>query len=90
MPLRWLILILALVLVAMMSVVLVRAETIRLHYQLSQLDSRADVLRQEIVEKQLELERLRNPKLIRARLTQWRLGESPNGRDVSERRPEQP
>ena len=72
---RSLILLLALVLVAMMTIVLLRAETTRLHYELSQLDSRAGVLHQELAEKELERERLRNPALIRAKLAELRLGE---------------
>jgi sensor domain CHASE-containing protein len=71
MPLRWLILILAALLVAMMTVVVLRAETSRLHYGLSQLDQRAEVLRQELREKELELARLRNPAVIRAKLAEW-------------------
>ena len=74
MPLRWLILVLAMVLLAMMAVVLLRAETTRLHYELSQFDRRAEVLRQELREKELELARLRNPALIRAKLDELRLG----------------
>jgi uncharacterized membrane protein len=74
MPLRTLILLLAIILVAMMTVVLLRAETTRRHYELSQLDRRAEVLRQELAEKELELERLRNPALIRAKLAELRLG----------------
>ena len=69
------IVLLAMVLVAMMSVVLLRAETTRLHYELSQLDRRERILRQELAEKELELERLRNPALIRAKLAELRLGE---------------
>jgi hypothetical protein len=73
MPLRGLLLALATVLVAMMAVVLLRAETARLHYAVSQLDRRAAVLRQELREKELELARLRNPAVIRAKLAEWRL-----------------
>ena len=74
MPLRWLILILALILVAMMSVVITRAEITRLNYEISRLDQRAEILRMEIAEKELELERLRNPAVIRNRLAEFRLG----------------
>ena len=73
MPLRWLILMLGMALVAMMAVVLLRAETARLNYELSQLDRRAEILRLELTEKELELERLRNPAVIRARLAELRL-----------------
>lgn len=75
MPLRWLILMLGIALVAMMTVVLLRAETTRLNYELSQLDRRAEILRLELTEKELELERLRNPAVIRARLAELRLAE---------------
>jgi sensor domain CHASE-containing protein len=73
MPLRWLILILAVVLVAMMAVVVLRAETTRLNYELSQFDRRAEILQLELMEKELELERLRNPALIRTKLAELRL-----------------
>jgi len=74
MPLRWLILVLATILVALMAVVVLRAEVTRLHYELSQLDRRAEALRQEACEKELELARLRSPAIIRARLAELRLG----------------
>jgi hypothetical protein len=90
MPLRSLILVLVLVLAALMSVVLLRAETTRLHYELSQLDQRAEVLRQELNEKQLELERLRNPALIRAKLAELRLGVEPRGRRSTGRAVDEP
>lgn len=73
MPVRWLILMLALVLAAMMCIVITRTEITRLHYELSRLDQRSEILRMEIAEKELELERLRNPAVIRARLAEWRL-----------------
>jgi hypothetical protein len=76
MSLRSLIVLLAMVLAAMMTVVLLRAEATRLHYELVQLDRRAGVLRQELAEKELEVERLRNPALIRAKLAELRLGGS--------------
>lgn len=77
MPLRWLILILALILTAMMCVVITRAEITRLNYEISQLDQRGEILRMEIAEKELELERLRNPAVIRAHLAEWRLEGQP-------------
>ena len=72
MPLRWLIAVLATILMGLLAVVTLRAEATRLHYQLSQLDRRAQVLRQELREKELELARLHNPALIRAKLNAWR------------------
>jgi hypothetical protein len=49
----------------MLAVVVLRAETTRLHYERSQLDRQADVLRREIEEGKLELARLRDPALLR-------------------------
>ena len=72
MPLRSLVLLLATVLAAVIAVVALRGETTRLHYQLSKLDRRAEVLRQELREKELELVRLRNPSLIRRKLDELR------------------
>jgi sensor domain CHASE-containing protein len=87
MPLRWLILVLVVVLVALLAVVVLRAETTRLHYELSQFDRREAVLRLELNEKELELERLRNPALIRAKLAELRLGGQADEMDTSGRRP---
>jgi len=87
MPLRWLILVLVVVLVALLAVVLLRAETTRLHYELSQFDRRETVLRLELIEKELELERLRNPALIRAKLAELRLAGQADETDTSGRRP---
>jgi len=84
MPLRWLVLVLATVLVAMMAVVFLRAEAARLHYDLSQLEHRAQVLRQELREKEIELARLRNPALIRAKLAELRLH---SGKGDEQRKP---
>ena len=86
MPLRWLILVLAATLTAAMTVVILRAETTRLHYQLSQLDQRAAVLQQELREKGLELARLRNPAVMRAKLAELRLQQvSADGRSQTGR-----
>ena len=87
MPLKWLTLLLVVVLVALMAVVLLRAETTRLHYELSRFDRQAAVLRLELVEKELELERLRNPALIRAKLAELRLAGPADETRVSGWRP---
>ena len=79
MSLKWLIPVLVAALVGMMAVVLLRAEVTRRHYELSQLDRQADVLRQELREKQLELARLRSPAVIRAKLAALRLREDSGG-----------
>ena len=86
MPLKWLILILAAILAAMMTIVMLRAETARLHYELSQYDRQARVLRQELREQELELARLRNPALIRGKLAEMRLGIPPADGDGPARR----
>jgi hypothetical protein len=64
---------LAAMLVTLLSVVMLREETTQIHYRLSQLDAREQSLRQGIWEKELELARLRNPMLIRARLKDLRV-----------------
>lgn len=90
MPLRWLIIVLATILMGLLAIVTLRAEATHLHYQLSQLDRRAQVLRQELREKELELARMRNPALIRARLDQWRLPYDSSETRSPGDRPEQP
>jgi hypothetical protein len=65
-------LVLALVLAVLTTVVVLRAKSARVHYELSGLDRHAAAIRQELREKQLELARLRNPADIRQRLQEWR------------------
>ena len=57
-------------LVLLLSVVTVRAQTTRLHYEISRCERAADELRQELVEAELELARLRNPTRIKQRMEQ--------------------
>lgn len=72
---------LALLLVVMVTVVILRAETTRLEHDVAQLDARADALVDQIREQELELTRLRNPELIRARVGELRLrGEAAPGK----------
>lgn len=52
-------------LLAMLAVVILRAETTRLAYEVSQCEQRAEVCRQQLREAELELARLRNPMVIR-------------------------
>lgn len=67
-------------LVVLLTVVVLRTETTRLHYELSDLDYRADILTLEIREKELELARLRSPARIRVRAEDLRLsGAGPSG-----------
>lgn len=68
-----LIITLAAALFTLLTVAVLRAETTRLHYELSDLDYRADVLVLEIREKELELARLRSPARIRVRAEDMRL-----------------
>lgn len=55
-------------LVVMLTVVILRAETTRLHYAISQQERRAAELRQSLRTAELELARLRNPILIRKKV----------------------
>ncbi len=79
MSLRRTVVILGAALVTLLAVVILRAETTRLHSELSRLDSRTAVLWQELREDELELARLRNPALIRAHVAQMRLQDAPVG-----------
>ncbi len=49
----------------LLLVVILRAETTRLHYEISKCERAADALRQDLQEAELELARLRNPMRIR-------------------------
>ena len=80
MSLRRTVIILGAALATLLTVVILRAETTRLHSELAQLDRRAAVLWQELRENELELARLRNPALIRARVARMRLQDSPADR----------
>lgn len=62
-------------LAVMMTVVVLRAESTALHFELSQYDTRVDRQHQDLHERELELARLRNPALIRARIADLRLGD---------------
>ncbi len=55
-------------LVVMLAVVILRAETTRLHYEISRREARVQRCRQQLREAELELARLRNPMMIRARV----------------------
>jgi len=54
----------------LLVVVILRAETTRLHYAIARCERDGDQLRQQIVEAELELSRLRNPTRIRQRMEQ--------------------
>lgn len=54
-------------LAVMLTMVIIRAETTRLHFEYRQLEREAAALRQTLREKELELARLRNPARIRDR-----------------------
>jgi hypothetical protein len=53
---------------AMLAGVALRAETTRLHFELSRIDVRAEAILQRLREQELELARLRNPETIRSRV----------------------
>lgn len=57
-------------LVIMLAVVILRAETTRLHHGISQLDQRDDVLRQKIRAEQIALHRERSPAELLERVRQ--------------------
>jgi hypothetical protein len=57
-------------LVLLLAVVIVRAETTRLHYEVARCERAADELQQQLVEAELELARLRNPTRIKQRMEQ--------------------
>jgi hypothetical protein len=60
-------------LLVMLAVIILRAESARIHFRVSQLDAQADGFRQQLREQELELQRLRNPALIRARAGELKL-----------------
>ena len=53
--------VLATALVIMLAVVVLRAETTRIHYEISELERRDDVLRQELRREKLAWQQARNP-----------------------------
>ena len=55
-------------LVLLLAVVILRAETTRLHYEIARCERDADQIRQQLLEAELELARLRNPTRIRQRV----------------------
>jgi cell division protein FtsB len=59
-------------LAVMLAIVILRAEVTGLHYRISLLEQQAEVLVQQIREEELELQRLRNPALIRERARELR------------------
>ncbi|MFN0137307.1 MAG: hypothetical protein ACKVS9_14485 [Phycisphaerae bacterium] len=72
-----LVIVLSTSLVVLLSIVILRAETTRINYEISQLESRAEALRLELREKELELARYRDPARIRDRLAQHRIDSAP-------------
>ena len=67
MKLARMICILAAALATLLVVVVLRAESTRLHSELARLDRKASILWQQIREDEVELARLRNPVRIRQR-----------------------
>jgi hypothetical protein len=54
----------------LLLVVILRAETTRLNYAIARCERDADEIRQQVVEAELELARLRNPTRIRQHMEQ--------------------
>ncbi len=59
----------------MLAVVILRAETTRLHYLISELDRQEDSLRQELRTEKLALQRARNPAALLEKVSRLRLAE---------------
>lgn len=59
-----------------LSVVILRAEATRMQFGTSRLDREAEDLINQVHERELELARLRNPAMIRARLADARINEA--------------
>jgi len=74
----------------LLAVVVLRAETTRLHYELSELDRRDDGLRQELRRELLALQRARNPATLLERVKDMRLGELPTAPGRGPARSKQP
>lgn len=60
----------------MLTIVVLRAESAALNFEISKYDTLADVKVRELRERELELARLKNPARIRARVAELRLGET--------------
>lgn len=69
-----LVIVLTLSLAAMLGVVVLRGDNTRLHYEMSKLDRRAELLQRELYDRQLELARLKSPSLIWSRATELETG----------------
>jgi len=73
-------------LLVMLATVLLRVETTRLHYRISLCDQRSEEYRHELRALQLELARLRDPSVIRARIVNLRSpGNEPQQQDKGPR-----
>lgn len=59
----------------LLVVVILRGETARVHYDMSELDRNADVLRLQMRENELEIVRLRDPDRVAERAAAARIGE---------------
>ena len=79
--------VLGLALPVLLAVVMLRAETARLHYGMSKLDGRADVLKLEIAQYELEHARIQNPSLIRQRALDLRADQRNPDATLARRRP---
>lgn len=73
MTLKRLVIVLGSMMIALLAVVMVRAENRRLHYRLSQQDLRLEALSMQLREKELELARLTSPRTIREQVARIRL-----------------
>jgi len=65
-------------LLSMLAVVVLRAETTRIHYEITEIERRDDVCRQELRRERLALQRARNPTELLERVRRLRMMETPS------------
>ena len=65
-------------LLTMLAVVVLRAETTRVHYEITEIERRDDVCRQELRRERLALQRARNPTELLERVRRLRMMEAPS------------
>ncbi|MGD8453110.1 MAG: hypothetical protein PVJ57_14930 [Phycisphaerae bacterium] len=68
-------------LAVMATIVILRAETTRVHYEISELERRGDVLARKVKHEQLALQRALAPAALMERVKEIRLAEPPGEAD---------
>lgn len=77
-------------LVVLLLVVILRAETTRLHYEISRLEHEANGYRQRLREAELELARLRNPMLLKEQVREAIEAIAQERKDAEQRQDDEP